>query len=69
MNELYSQSEIFTKTQKLSEELEQLYVSGTFELNKRAKVIIEEMEKLQNKCKHEFDENGVCKFCKKVRND
>lgn len=54
--------EIFKLVKEKRDEIEALINPCMFVLNKRIAEIYKEIEAIQDKCEHEF-ENGVCKFC------
>ena len=55
--------EIKEKIDGLYEEIDTALHQGIFVLNPRIAEIHNEIEKLEEICPHEFDEEGHCKFC------
>ena len=56
------QQDIYTKMHNLSEEYMKAFDPTTFVLNEKAAKIRQEMEEVQSKCNHIF-ENGECIVC------
>ena len=56
--------EIKARVSQLNEELNRIITPGIFMLNGRVGEILDELESLQKRCKHNFI-NGICEFCEK----
>lgn len=54
---------------ELEVELEKLTQEPIFVLNPRIAEIQREIEKLQNQCEHNYDENGICTICHKMEEE
>ena len=55
--------EIKEKVDALYSKIEKAIAVGIFVLNPDIAEAYDEIEKLQNQCEHEFDNNGCCKYC------
>lgn len=55
--------EIKAEVDKCMSELQEAIMKGTFVLNPRAEEINQKIHKLRQKCKHEYDKDGICIYC------
>lgn len=55
--------EIKKAIDKDMERIQEILVSDFFTLNLDVVALNKHIAELQNQCSHEFDEDGVCKFC------
>lgn len=57
------ENEIRKQIDHNNKEMLELLTFDHFTLNKRVHELMRENQELQNKCHHQFDENGRCIFC------
>lgn len=61
--------EIRKQIDELNLALKECLNPNQFTLNSRVLAIHAEIANLQAQCKHEFDEDGICKICDALRRD
>lgn len=59
--------EIRKKIDENNKRISELLSPCTFILNNTVGELISENRKLQEKCNHEFDEDGFCVYCDKLK--
>jgi len=61
--------QIKTKIDMNNELIESLFDPTGFVLDKRIQSLMEENDRLRAECVHDYDEDGVCKYCYSIKED
>lgn len=55
--------EIRSCLEENNREIEEILKTDVFILNKKIVALMGENDELRKECPHEYDENGICKYC------
>lgn len=61
--------EIKTKIDNNNKEIERMLTPNIFTLNNTVATLLKENEQLQNMCEHNFDKEGFCIYCYKMKEE